>query len=215
MKFAVSFSGGKDGALAMHRLVQKGWHPVCLVTMVNKAENRSWFHGADPAMLAAFSSALGLPLISRSVDGEHYHLAFEDALCEAKSLGAEAVCFGDIDMERNRAWSEARCRATGLKPVFPLWQCGREDIVREAVAAGFRCLIKTVNASKLQASLAGRFLDQQTLGEIQAAGVDICGENGEYHTIAIDGPIFKKPLNVATGKTREENGYAFIETSLS
>lgn len=214
MKFAVSFSGGKDSALAMHRLVQRGWQPVCLITMVNAALNRSWFHGADAATLAAFSNALKLPLVSRSANGAEYHTYFEDALCEAKMLGAEAVCFGDIDIEANRAWSEARCRATGLKPVFPLWQCGREAIVREAISQGFKCLIKTVNTCQLPASLTGRFLDQETLGVIRERGADACGENGEYHTLTIDGPIFKKPLAIATGGVREENGYAFIETRL-
>lgn len=214
MKFAASFSGGKDSALALHRLVQKGWQPVCLVTMINEAAQRSWFHGADPAMLAAFSSSLGLPLISRSTSGANYHAAFEDALCEAKWLGAEAVCFGDIDIDANRAWSESRCLATDLEPVFPLWQCGRENIVREAVAAGFKCLIKTVNINQLPSSLVGRFLDPQTLAEIEAAGADLCGENGEYHTLTIDGPIFKKPLVITTGRVLQGNGYAFIETRL-
>lgn len=214
MKFAVSFSGGKDSALAMHRLVQKGWQPVCLVTMVNASESRSWFHGADAAMLAAFGEALGLPLLSRSTKGADYPAAFEDALSEARKLGAEAVCFGDIDIEANRDWSEARCRATSLKPVFPLWQCRRESIAREAAAAGFKCLIKTVNTSRLPASLAGRYLDQEALAEISKAGADPCGENGEYHTLAVDGPIFKKPLAIATGRVHEKNGYAFIETCL-
>lgn len=214
MKFAISFSGGKDSALAMWRLVQKGWQPACLVTMINAAVSRSWFHGADQAMLAAFADALGLPLVSRSTNGEDYPLAFEDALLEAKDLGAEAVCFGDIDIASNRAWSEARCRATCFKSIFPLWQGGREAMVNETIAAGFKCLIKTVNASILPPSLVGRFLDQETLDEIRKHGADPCGENGEYHTLVINGPIFKKPLPIITGKIHEENGYAFIETRL-
>ena len=132
-------------------------------------------------------------------DGEDYHMALEEGLLRAKELGAEGAAFGDIDLEGNRAWEEERCARTGLVPFFPLWQRGREENVEELLRLGYRCLIKSVNNTLLPESLLGRNIDWDTIQIMKNAGVDVCGENGEYHTLAVDGPIFKVPLRFQTG----------------
>ena len=108
MKFAMSYSCGKDSTLALHKAVASGHTPVALIVMVNKEVRRSFFHGADSDMLKQYSKALEIPLISAASGGENYHLEMEKALAKAKEMGAEAACFGDIDLEQNRAWSEER-----------------------------------------------------------------------------------------------------------
>ena len=105
MKFAMSYSCGKDSTLALHKAVASGHTPVALIVMVNKEVRRSFFHGADSDMLKQYSKALEIPLISAASGGENYHLEMEKALAKAKEMGAEAACFGDIDLEQNRAWS--------------------------------------------------------------------------------------------------------------
>lgn len=199
MKFVMSYSCGKDSTLALHKMIEAGHTPVCLLVMVKQDEDRSYFHGADPDMLKRYEAALGLPMILCPSDGARYHTALEAGLLKAKSMGAEGAAFGDIDLEANRAWEEARCRNTGLTPFFPLWQRGREDNVQELIRLGYRCLIKSVNNTQLPESLLGRYIDQDTMRIMKDAGVDVCGENGEYHTLAVDGPIFKTPLTFQTG----------------
>ena len=150
-------------------------------------------HGGDPGELSACGlspvsythlEALELPLLAVPTGGEEYHLSMEAALRRAKEQGAELVCFGDIDMENNRAWGEERCRNVGLEAVYPLWHHDRQENVREVLELGYRCLIKTLDRRVLPRHLLGRVMDRAMVEEMTACGVDVCGENGEFHTIA-------------------------------
>lgn len=212
MKFAVSYSCGKDSTLALHKMmIEEGHKPVCLVVMVNEEVGRSYFHGADKHMLEQYAESLDLPMIQCSANGQNYHLAFEAGLAKAKAMGAEAVCFGDIDIEQNRQWEENRCATVGLIPVFPLWHCGREENVHELVAKGYQCLIKSINRTVLPMELLGRTLDDDSIAIMRSAGIDICGENGEYHTLVTDGPAFKRPLRFQIGDMIEMGDYAVVD----
>lgn len=211
MKFAMSYSCGKDSTLALHKMLELGHEPVCLVAMVNEAVGRSYFHGADYTMLERYSEALALPMITCPAEGATYQSAFEIGLAKAKIMGAEAVCFGDIDIEQNRQWEEERCEAVGLIPCFPLWQRGRKEIVYEIIQLGYKCLIKSINRTVLPMNLLGTFIDEASISIMESADIDICGENGEYHTLTVDGPIFQKPLLFQIGDKIELGNYAVIE----
>lgn len=211
MRFVMSYSCGKDSTLALHKMIEAGHTPVCLLVMVDKDANRSYFHGADREMLQRYERALGLPLLLCPSDGTDYPTALEDGLRKAKGLGAEGAAFGDIDLEDNRRWEEARCLHTDLVPFFPLWQCGREDNVREILRLGYRCLIKSVNNTLLPESLLGRCIDEDVISVMKDAGVDICGENGEYHTLVVDGPVFKVPLGHDLGGVLRFGEYSVID----
>ena len=121
MKFVMSYSCGKDSTLALHKMIEQGNEPVALLIMVNEKVDRSFFHGADYIMLKAYSKALDLPLLITPSEGENYHIAMEESLREARKLGAEVACFGDIDIEGNRKWAEERCKNADIEAVFPLW----------------------------------------------------------------------------------------------
>ncbi len=197
--------------MALHQLVEQGHQPVCLVVMINKAAARSYFHGADAALLDKYEQSLGLPMLRCATDGADYHLALEEGLRRAKALGAQAAAFGDIDIEGNRAWSQARCEAVGLTPVFPLWQTGRADNVRRLIRLGYRCIVKSINNTLLPETLLGQALDETALGEMQRAGIDLCGENGEYHTLTVGGPVFRQPVPVRLGAIHRFGDYSVIE----
>lgn len=199
MKFVMSYSCGKDSTLALHKLIKSGHEPVGLLVMVNEEIDRSWFHGADYKLLDKFSTALEIPLILCPSKGEEYHLAFEDGLRKAKAMGAEMAGFGDIDIENNRKWCTNRCEAVGLKAEFPLWQQGREKIVHEIIDEGFCCIIKSVNNRLLPRKILGKKLDKETIAVMTECGIDICGENGEYHTITVGGPVFRRKPDITVG----------------
>lgn len=196
MRFVLSFSGGKDSMLALHKMLEAGYDCVALLVMYNEEAGRSWVHGIDTALLGAISDALGFPLLRRSASESTYHADMERALLQARDMGAEACVFGDIDVGDHRRWDEDRCSAAGLKAILPLWQRDREENVREAVALGYRCLIKCVQKGVLPESFLGRPLTFPLLEEMKRYGVDLCGENGEYHTVVVDGPIFRHPVIV-------------------
>lgn len=224
MRFALSYSCGKDSTLALHKLIAAGHEPLCLITMFRPDQHRSWFHGANHAMLSAYERALGLPLHACEAKGEDYAKSFERALTKAAASGAEACAFGDIDLEQNRLWEEARCANSGLTALFPLWNLPRRQILSELLDLGYKCLIKTINTSRLehmpQAKVAnlcekylGQYLSPDFLSEIESLGMDACGENGEYHTLAVDGPIFKQPLAFRPGKLLKLPGQTTVEIS--
>lgn len=194
LRFVISFSGGKDSMLALHKMVEAGHRPMGLLVMMNEAAGRSWFHGVDPALLRAISDALGIPLMPCPAEGEGYHTAMEARLREAQAAGAQACVFGDIDIQPHLEWDRARCAAAGLEPVLPLWGRDRRENVREAVALGYECVIKCLDRDLLPERLLGRALSEAVLDEMEGCGVDLCGENGEYHTVVLDGPLFRRPV---------------------
>ena len=211
----MSYSCGKDSTLALHKMLAAGHEPAALVVMFNESAGRSYFHGADRPMLEAYGRALGLPVRPVPTAGETYHLAMETALVRiTRETGAEAVCFGDIDIQANRDWCEARARAAGLKPFFPLWQRDRRENVREVMDLGYRCIIKSIHNTLLPRSLLGRVLDGGAAAEMARHDIDICGENGEYHTLAVDGPIFRQPLPFVLGKVLDFGEYSVIEVDV-
>ena len=209
----MAYSCGKDSTLALHHMIAQGNDPVALITMVNEAEERSFFHGADLQMLQAYSKALNIPILITPATGDTYHLEMEKSLRKAVSLGAEIACFGDIDLEGNRAWGEEQCKNAGIQAVFPLWQKNRTENVYELIGLGYQCLIKSINHTLLPREVLGRILDAETIDLMKRCGIDVCGENGEYHTLVVDGPIFCNPLTYKTGEILNFNDFSVIEVT--
>ena len=213
-KFILSYSCGKDSTLCLHKMLEAGAEPMALLVMFNPEAGRSYFHGVDPALLKEYGEALELPLLAVPTGGEEYHLSMEAALRRAKEQGAELVCFGDIDIENNRAWGEERCRNVGLEAVYPLWHHDRQENVREVLELGYRCLIKTLDRRVLPRHLLGRVMDRAMVEEMTACGVDVCGENGEFHTIAVDGPVFHRPIPYCVRQLLDLGDYSVADITV-
>ena len=211
MKFAMSYSCGKDSALTLYKLIKAGNEPVCLIVTINEDAGRSWFHGVDERLLEKVSAALGLPLIAARCKGEEYNSAFESALRTAAELGAECCAFGDIDIEGHLDWNRERCAAAGLECLVPLWGITRETAVSELLEAGFEARIKCVDKRYLDSSFLGKALDRALIEEIRETGADICGENGEYHTFVCSGPIFREPVEITIGDIVDLDTHAAID----
>jgi len=197
--FVCSWSGGKDSALAFHRAVRAGLRPVALLTMFKEDGERSRSHGLRPEVLEAQAAALGLPLIQGHATWEGYERAFIGQLGAARALGAEVAVFGDIDLQPHRDWEEKVCAEAGLRPHLPLWLEPRRRLVDELLAAGFRARLVAVREGRLPITFLGRLLEPALVDAIEAHGCDACGEEGEYHSVVVDGPGFRAPLDLVPG----------------
>lgn len=161
---------------------------------------RSRSHGLRPEILAEQARALGLPLIQGHATWEGYEAVFIQKLGEAKALGAEAAVFGDIDLQPHREWEEKVCAAAGLTPLLPLWLEPRRKLVDELLREGFKACLVAVREGRLPMAFLGRTLDAALVGAIEAHGCDACGEEGEYHSVVLDGPGFAAALDLTPGE---------------
>ncbi|KAI9013700.1 hypothetical protein DFJ74DRAFT_771562 [Hyaloraphidium curvatum] len=195
----VSWSGGKDSCLALHRARLSGLQPALLVTALDESGVRSRSHGVPPELHEAQAEALGVPVRFYSASWTTYEELFVEMLREAKAEGVTHAVFGDIDIPEHRAWEERVCGAAGLQAVLPLWGGDRRALVREFLGAGYRAVVVVVDGRYLTEEFVGREFDAEFVDSLPH-GVDPAGENGEFHTFVYDGPAFARPVEWRRGK---------------
>jgi len=212
----VSWSGGKDSALALHAVLTGGtFRPAALLTTVTEDYDRISMHGVRRVLLERQAAALGLPLeivwIPRDASNERYEAAMAEALTRVRGAGVRTVVFGDIFLEDLRKWREEKLALAGMKAVFPLWKRETAELARSLGTLGFRAITTCVDTQVLGGQFAGRRIDAQFLSELPA-GVDPCGENGEFHSFVFDGPIFRGPVGVTVGeKVLRDGRFCFCD----
>jgi len=211
----VSWSSGKDGAWALHALsLAKQVEPAGLLTTVTAAYGRVSMHGVREELLVRQAEEVGLPLrvvsIPSPCPNELYEEAFLAELARARRVGITHVVFGDLFLEDVRAYREKLLERAGLAGVFPLWGRETRALAREMLGGGLRAILVCVDPEKMPASFAGRDFDSKLLGELPA-GVDPCGERGEFHTFARAGPMFRREIEVARGEVVQRDGFVFAD----
>lgn len=154
--------------------------------------------------------AMGIPLMTRNASWEGYEGQFKDALDELKKLGITHGVFGDIDLEGHREWVERVTLEKGMKAALPLWKMGRRELLAEFFAMGFEARIVSVKDGVLDKSYLGKELTPSVVSEIEAIGIDAAGENGEYHTVVTDGPMFSYPIRLDSKEIVSRDGYHFL-----
>ena len=199
MTFAVSWSGGKDAGLSLHRAAGSD-DCAALFTVMDETGARSRSHGLRLEILQAQADAVGVPLRTVRASWDTYEASVVEGLRAMKAEGIGAAVFGDIDTEAHRAWEEGVCAAAGLEARLPLWREARTDLLREGLETGHRARLVAVREGRLDPELLGRVLDGELLAAIEAAGCDPCGEFGEYHTVLVDGPRFRSGLDLEPGE---------------
>lgn len=207
-----SWSGGKDSALALHRALRAGARPRFLVSMLTEGGTRSRSHGLRRELLEAQAEALGVPIRFGSATWADYREEFVAVVEEGvAATDARVGVFGDIGGDEHREWEEGVCVDAGARAALPLWQAERRAVVDELLAAGFEAVIVAVRDGVLPPALLGRTLDAAVIAEIEAAGADACGENGEFHTVVVDGPIFSRRLEVEPGEVVLRDSVWFLD----
>ena len=212
--FALSWSGGKDSALALWTLRRERLEPEVLITTVTEGYERISMHGVRRELLARQAEVLGLPLVEVVIPpacvNDVYEARMAEAFAAAPLASVEAVAFGDLFLEDVRAYREERLAAAGRHGLFPLWGRDTTALAAEFLDAGFEATLVCVDPRVLDAAFAGRRYDQRLLAELPRA-VDPCGENGEFHTFVHAGPIFTAPIACATGDLVERDGFVFCD----
>jgi uncharacterized protein (TIGR00290 family) len=212
--FALSWSGGKDSALALRRLRGEELEPDALLATVTESYDRISMHGVRRELLAQQARALGLPLVEILIPpgcvNDVYDARMAQAFAATPLSGVAAVAFGDLFLEDVRAYREQRLAAAGKRALFPLWGQDTTALAREFLDAGFEATLVCVDPRTLDRSFAGRRYDEELLADLPA-DVDACGENGEFHTFVHAGPIFEAPIACATGDVVERDGFVFCD----
>ena len=214
----LAWSGGKDAAWALHALRhQVDTDVVGLWTTLTLDDERAAMQGVHVDVLRAQAAAAGLPLLETRIppgcDNAGYEAAFAAALAEARARwpGIDAIAFGDLRLADIRAWREALCARLGWRAVFPLFGLDTAALARDMVAGGLEAAVCCVDTRQLDAAFAGRTFDARLLADLPA-GVDPCGENGEFHTCVSAGPMFTVPLVLERGATVLRDGrFAYTE----
>lgn len=196
----VSWSGGKDSCLALYKAIEQGYKPKRLLTMFSMENGISTAHRLKEEIIQAQAAAIGIEYTIGKALFDDYEEVFISNIKSFRDQGIKYGVFGDIDILEHRQWEEDVCRKASVEAVLPLWERDREEIVKEFISLGFKAKIVLVDASMLDKRFLGQDLSYSLLKEIEESGADVCGENGEYHTIVYDGPIFMKPVDLRFGR---------------
>jgi uncharacterized protein (TIGR00290 family) len=205
------WSGGKDSALALDRARRAGIDVTRLISFYDSATRRVRFHSTRVEMLEAQAAAVGIVLRAIPTTWPEMEANLRQELSSLREEGFTGVVFGDIHLADVRAWYEERVTAAGLAHVEPIWGEPPGLLLGEFIASGGRAVITCVDLAKLDAAWLGRVIDDRFASEIVTTGADACGENGEYHSFAFAGPVFKKPVAWIAGERRLDSGFAQLD----
>jgi uncharacterized protein (TIGR00290 family) len=214
-KILLSWSSGKDSAWALHVLRQQNQYEIAgLLTTINSAFDRVAMHSTRRELLEMQAEAAGLPLITIPLpwpcSNADYELAMKTACDQAVAQGITAVAFGDLFLADVRAYRERQLKGTGLEPLFPIWEIPTDQLAREMVNSGLRAKLVCVDPKQLSSDFIGRDFDQSFLDDLPA-GVDPCGEKGEFHSFVYAGPMFSREIAIMEGEKVERDGFWFCD----
>jgi len=217
MKTLVSWSSGKDSAWMLHVLKQDPSIEIGgLLTTMNEQFDRVAMHAVRRGLLEAQAGAAGVPLrtvhLPWPCTNEQYEERMRAAVSQAVAEGFTHVAFGDLFLEDVRKYREEKLAGTGLTPLFPIWGIPTDQLALEMVESGLRSVLTCINPKQLDRSFAGRQFDRALLDDLPA-GVDKCGERGEFHSFAWDGPMFGQPVAIQVGEVVDRDGFVFADIS--
>ena len=214
-RIALSWSSGKDSAGALHVLRQSSdLEVVALITTFNRAFDRVAMHSVRRWLVTEQAERVRLPLwpidLPWPCSNAEYEAIMTEVWRRALAQDVDAVAFGDLFLEDIRAYREKQLEGTCLEPLFPLWRLPTDGLARDMIRGGLKAKLTCVDPRKLDRSYAGRDFDAAMLEHLPQT-IDPCGENGEFHTFAVDAPVFWSPIPITTGEVVERDGFVFAD----
>jgi diphthine-ammonia ligase len=210
--YIASWSGGKDSCFACYLALGQGYKISHLVNFISQEFKRVSFHGTEARLIQLQSQAIGIPLFQKETTRDGYEQEFKEAVRSLLPSGIKGMVFGDIYLQEHRDWVERVCGDLGIEAVEPLWNKSTEEILTDFIDAGFEAIIVSAQAKLIDADWIGRRVDRSFMEYLKAKNIDLCGENGEYHTLVVNGPLFKRRIEVTESKTINRDNYWFLDT---
>lgn len=212
--YAVAFSGGKDSTLALDRAIRKGLNVKYLVNIYNEETNRVRFHGFKKEIIKAQADALSLELIQSGSTNKNFEHIFLEGLKILKDKKADGIIFGDIHLENVKSWFEERTKKFGFDHIEPLWKNPPKTLITEMINKGYKTTITNIDLEKANENWLGKVITKDLIQEFEKSEIDLCGENGEYHSFVSDGPLFTHPISFGLGLITKSKTHATIDIIL-
>jgi len=212
MSYLVSWSGGKDSCFALYEAMSRGYRISHLVNFISKEFGRVSFHGTEARLIQMQSQSLGIPLLQKETTWEGYEQEFKEAVSSLLPGGIEGMVFGDIYLQEHKDWVERVCRDLGIEAVEPLWGRDMEGLLSGFIEKGFEAVIVSAQSNVIGEDWVGKRVDMAYLDYLKGRGIDICGENGEYHTLVTGGPIFNERISLIESRVISRDKYWFLDT---
>ncbi|MDD5282491.1 MAG: diphthine--ammonia ligase [Candidatus Omnitrophica bacterium] len=209
LKAISSWSGGKDSCLACYRAMQQGYDVKLLLNFISRESKRGCFHGIEGRLLKFQADLIGIPLEQKEVspDMQKYEEEFKAAVTELRGKDIGSMVFGDIYLLEHESWIERVCGDLNINALEPLWNNTPEDIIDEFLNAGFKAVIVSCKADIMGKEFLGRYIDKELVTELKKRNICPCGEKGEFHTLVVDGPIFKKAIKIVESEPVIKEGF--------
>lgn len=212
MSYIASWSGGKDSCFAFYNAILEGYDVSYFVNFISKEYKRVSFHGTEARLIQLQAEAVGIPLLQKETTWKGYEEEFKEAVKSLIPKGIKGMVFGDIYLQEHKDWVERVCKELGIEAVEPLWGKDSEKILLDFIDSGFEAIIVSARADLFGEEWMGRKVDREFLKYLKRNGIEACGENGEYHTLVINGPIFKKKIKIDKSKPILRDNYWFLDT---
>ena len=210
--YLASWSGGKDGCFACHLALAQGYKVSHLVNCVAQEYQRVNFHGTEKRLVQLQGEAIGTPVFQKETTFGNYTEDFKDAIRALMPDGIKGMVFGDIYNDEHLKWVEGVCAEVGIEAVEPLWGKSTESVINDFLDAGFEAVIVGAKASLIDEEWVGKRLDRDFISYLESKSIDPCGESGEYHTLVVNGPLFKRKIEITEHRTIKRGDYWFLDT---
>jgi uncharacterized protein (TIGR00290 family) len=198
MNVLSSWSGGKDSCLACYKAIKGGHQVSHLLNFISAQYKRCSFHGIEANLINLQAELMNIPLIQKEVspDMGKYETEFKEAVSEIKTKGIKGMVFGDVYLDEHKSWVDRVCQDLEIVPIEPLWDHSPAKVVEEFIDLGFKAIVVSCKADLFGKDFIGRCLDRDLVQELKVRNICPCGENGEFHTFVIDGPLFKRRIEI-------------------
>jgi diphthine-ammonia ligase len=211
MSYLASWSGGKDCCFAVYQATQQGHEISHLANFITGGDRRVNAHGMVSGLLKLQSECIGIPLIQKHTTFDSYEQEFKETVKSLIPGGVEGMIFGDIYVQEHKDWVDRVCKEINITALEPLWHRDTEDIMADFINAGFKSVVVSARSELIEENWIGKIIDTSYVDYLRRKNIDVCGENGEYHSLVIDGPIFKKPMELLESRVINKDKFWFLD----